>query len=755
MSIQIGHKDSEQRSSKLSQSALVVSKLTHFLGKTVSAPLSSIFFISQPWIGAILWAALLLNPRYAVFSILGIAIGSGVGKLFKDQGDTKVGGGLKANALLAALMSAWFTETHSISFISEVAIASVMATAAAILAIALTRTLKKTYFPPLVLGYCIVAIMLFNICPNCTTHASQEILAFSMPVGALDWIGAFIQSLGYLIYSPSFEAGLLIGVAILIWSRIMFLTGLLGWIAGVGMALAFEELGIAYHWLPGSYNYFIAGMALGSVFILPGKKALLIAMLAGACAAFLGFVLHQLRPDSFTTYLPITAATTIWLFIAAFSLSKTPRLTPLNSTPHLRPEDSWWRMAYWAKRFGKNEILFSCPLAGELRVSQGVNGNLSHSGNWKYALDFQRPTTVKYSLDPAFNIWGAPIYAPASGVIEQTKNTIADNELGVCNYAENWGNYIIIRLDQGGWALLAHLQQNSIVLTKGMRVEEGDYLGNVGNSGRSPIPHLHLQAQNRPRAGATTLPFRLVNYLENTHRETPFLSWMAAELPTEDDIIMGAFPNPSSHTLLASISPGSAVWSVEIKGQVPSSFQEATLQEQNQSSTIRINTTLDSAGRYLFHSSQQQGVVIVNLAPDAWRITETEQLSSPFLKLLTLGAPSIPYASTVGMTWQDPSPLIPSESKNWLNTLFAPYLNRPFTSSVCRCTSEPNLENDSLTFETTLKNGQADQPSRIQYQFKRLSGPTWLQADFEAGSVTYTLLSFEPGLPLEQEQELT
>lgn len=748
MSKKIRHKDSVQPFLQQSQSPIVVSKLMHFFAKTLATPLSSIFFISHPWIGVILWAALLLNPRYAIFSVLGIAIGSGIGRIFKDRGDIKVGGGIKANALLAALMSAWFTEAHNMPLISEITIASAMAAAAAILAIALTRILKNSYLPPLVLGYCIVAMMLFNICPSCTVHSSQQILSLPMPVSAIDWIGAFIQSLGYLIYSPSLEAGLLIGLAILIWSRIMFLTGLLGWISGVLMALAFGELGSSFHWLPSSYNYFIAGMALGSVFILPSKKSLLIAMLAGASAAFLGFVLQQLRPDSFATYLPITAAATIWLFIVSLSLSKTARLTPLNSTPNLRPEDSWWRMAYWAERFGKNEILFSCPLAGELRVSQGVNGNLSHSGSWKYALDFQRPITVNYSPDPALNIWGAPVYSPASGVIEQTKNTVPDNELGVCNYAENWGNYIVIRLDQGGWALLAHLQQNSIVLTKGMRVEEGDYLGNVGNSGRSPTPHLHLQAQNHPRAGSTTRPFRLVNYLENTHPETPFLSWKAAKLPVEDDIIMGALPNPSSHTLLASISPGSAVWSIEVKGQVPKSFQEEELCQ-----SIRINTSLDSAGRYLFKSSHPQGTVIVNLAPDAWRITETEQLTSPFLKLLTLGVPSIPYASTVGLTWQDPSPLIPSEFKNWLNTLFAPYLNRPFTNSICRCISEPNLENDSLIFETTLEFSQAEQPSKIQCQFKRISGPTWLQADFETGSVIYTLLSFEPGLPLDPEQE--
>ena len=102
--------------------------------------------------------------------------------------------------------------------------------------------------------------------------------------------------------------------------------------------------------------------------------------------------------------------------------------------------------------------------------------------------------------------------APAAGVVESVRNNVPDNPLGVCNFADSWGNFVCIRLDQGGWALLAHFRQWSIVVQPGMRVEIGFPLGAAGNSGRSPVPHVHLQVQSGREPGARTVPFRLANY---------------------------------------------------------------------------------------------------------------------------------------------------------------------------------------------------------------------------------------------------
>ena len=42
---------------------------------------------------------------------------------------------------------------------------------------------------------------------------------------------------------------------------------------------------------------------------------------------------------------------------------------------------------------------------------------------------------------------------------------------------------------EGVKVILAHLKQSSMAVTSGMRVEEGDILGEVGNSGNTSQPH--------------------------------------------------------------------------------------------------------------------------------------------------------------------------------------------------------------------------------------------------------------------------
>jgi murein DD-endopeptidase MepM/ murein hydrolase activator NlpD len=55
--------------------------------------------------------------------------------------------------------------------------------------------------------------------------------------------------------------------------------------------------------------------------------------------------------------------------------------------------------------------------------------------------------------------------------------------------------YLILRLDYGGVIKLAHFMKNGIVVKIGQRIGAGDLLGYCGNSGRSPVPHIHLHAQ--------------------------------------------------------------------------------------------------------------------------------------------------------------------------------------------------------------------------------------------------------------------
>lgn len=72
---------------------------------------------------------------------------------------------------------------------------------------------------------------------------------------------------------------------------------------------------------------------------------------------------------------------------------------------------------------------------------------------------------------------GTPVYAVMSGLVE------------VAGWHSRYGNYVIIKHDNGYKTLYAHMSK--ICTTKGVKIEQGEKLGEVGTTGYSTGPHLH------------------------------------------------------------------------------------------------------------------------------------------------------------------------------------------------------------------------------------------------------------------------
>ena len=132
------------------------------------------------------------------------------------------------------------------------------------------------------------------------------------------------------------------------------------------------------------------------------------------------------------------------------------------------------------------------------------------------------------------------------------------------------------------------------------------------------------------------------------------------------------------------------------------------------------------------------------LAPDAWRLIELNDESSSFLNLLACGAPSVPYAATQGMTWEDPVPVRPA---SWWRLMTAPYRRQPLQIARCTCLSVPSDTGQAIQISAHLRPDTGLAPSRISCDFESLRGPVKLHADFAAGSLTFRQLSFEPQMP--------
>ncbi|GAA2043183.1 hypothetical protein GCM10009720_24970 [Yaniella flava] len=59
------------------------------------------------------------------------------------------------------------------------------------------------------------------------------------------------------------------------------------------------------------------------------------------------------------------------------------------------------------------------------------------------------------------------------------------------------GNHVVLRGDNGVYAVLAHLQQGSLQVQNGDTVMAGQLIGRCGNSGNSSEPHVHAQLMDR------------------------------------------------------------------------------------------------------------------------------------------------------------------------------------------------------------------------------------------------------------------
>ena len=97
--------------------------------------------------------------------------------------------------------------------------------------------------------------------------------------------------------------------------------------------------------------------------------------------------------------------------------------------------------------------------------------------------------------------WGQPILAPASGTIITVISDLPDNPPGVMDAKNPPGNHVILDLDNKEYALLAHLQMNSISVAAGEEVRHGQQIGRCGNSGNTSEPHLHFHLQDSKTFG--------------------------------------------------------------------------------------------------------------------------------------------------------------------------------------------------------------------------------------------------------------
>lgn len=154
-------------------------------------------------------------------------------------------------------------------------------------------------------------------------------------------------------------------------------------------------------------------------------------------------------------------------------------LTPVNPSLEMTFESSYG----WVKgsAFAKHEdiYVYRLPFASgtSVRVSQGYNGGLSHTGLSAYAIDFSVAI-------------GTPIYAAREGEVVGVE---VGNDLGGPHPEfRPYMNYVNIRHADGTLGNYYHLKRGGSTVKIGDTVKKGQLIAYSGNTGYTTAPHLHF-----------------------------------------------------------------------------------------------------------------------------------------------------------------------------------------------------------------------------------------------------------------------
>ncbi len=357
-----------------------------------------------------------------------------------------------------------------------------------------------------------------------------------------EWLHLYFTSLGAIFFQHHLFAGILIALGLLIYSRIAFvlsLTGLFAAYAYYGIIGAdLSELSYSYI----GFNFILTAIAAGGFFIIPSRWSFLWVVLLTPLISILLtgtqsiFAIFQLSVYS----LPFNLVVLLFLYALKFRERSFDK-PDLVSYQEFSPEKNLYSHLNHRHRFGRASLVpVQLPFWGEWKVTQGHNGPHTHQGEWRHAWDFEVTDRDgnTFSGDGThredYLAYGKPVVAPADGVVEELVDGTEENEIGQVDLGNNWGNTLVIRHGEGLYSKLSHLKPGSFRVAAGDHVRKGQVLAACGNSGRSPVPHLHFQLQATPWIGSRTLDYPVSHYLRQRAGSLELCSYESPE--TGDDV---------------------------------------------------------------------------------------------------------------------------------------------------------------------------------------------------------------------------
>lgn len=326
----------------------------------------------------------------------------------------------------------------------------------------------------------------------------------------------YFKSLSAILFQYHMFAGFLIAIGLLYYSRISFLVSLIGFYSAY---IFYDIIGADISELTYSYigfNYILMSVAIGGFFLVPSKRSVLWVILLTPIVAIIlsstAFIFSFFQLSVFS--LPFNIVVIMFIYVLMYREGPTDKLA-LVVAQQYSPEKHVYNFNSYLQRFGLKPVTpMKLPFWGIWKVSQAHNGEHTHKDGWRHAWDFEMETegnehSGEGDVVEDYYCFNKPVTAPADGEVVEVEGMHRDNLIGDMDLENNWGNSIVIMHDTDLYSQLSHLKEDSIKVIVGQNVKQGEVIASCGNSGRSPVPHLHMQLQSTPSIGSKTIDYPL------------------------------------------------------------------------------------------------------------------------------------------------------------------------------------------------------------------------------------------------------
>ena len=527
--------------------------------KAILKSYSQVFFSESKLFAAILLLVSFIDWWTGVCGLLAIIIAIGIAKILEYDETTIQKGLFSFNSLLVGLgIGTYFSPSIEVLFLLLIGSAI-----AFFVTVILMGVFAKYGLPFLSLPFLVAIWILMLSFPTFTNVALNSDALFPSNmfhkiggnslvsfINLLDSVfidtsfGTYFLSLGAIFFQFNILAGIFIAIGLLIHSRVHFLFSLIGFFVAYWfysfLGLYTGSLNYTYY----GFNFVLSAIAIGGYFLIPSKQSLLwsIFLIPALVVVTIGsdrlFAVFELSVFSLPFNLVLISV--LYALKIRFDQTKQPVLTYFQQR---NPETNAYLFDSQSnKEYASFINSVRLPFLGKWTINQGHNGNYTHQGFYKFAWDFvikDEHTNLEFLNDgytvEDYYCFGKPVISPAEGVVVAVVNTVEDNDIGIANTRQNWGNTVVVKHDTFLFSKISHLQKGSIKVVVGESVYEGQELGKCGNSGRSPYPHLHFQLQASAKIGSPAMFYPLEDYI--VEHQTEKQEYIQKGIPLENSTV--------------------------------------------------------------------------------------------------------------------------------------------------------------------------------------------------------------------------